>query len=325
MSDTNQSALTFNGAVAPADLLAAELVSQTRAFAALVASHATTGRAGGHNITFSAASGGQSGNYIKAAIVAAGASHALSSTITGTGKVYDPYIYTLTTGNASAAQNSTDAIVAFVAADPHAADIIAASGTGATADPTFAMSAASLTGGDNGQAARLATLPTFVGQQGVQTGDGSQWYAYALSVGAWRGIGTHIKDFGGFTAPDSPPNTIFTEFGANELPPNALIEVRIIAGNGSAVLSPQIGAGTALPTATGGTLLPGALFYMRRGATDASFILSQNDSDGEAVVGPVTFAGGDGSWTDGFNINLSADAVAAIEYQISIHHKGQMP
>lgn len=109
-----------------------------------------TNRAGSEDLAFKASSHiyGKQGENIKIVIVASGADQALSSARAGAGTSGDPYIYTLITGNASALQNSNNAIRDFVNSDPNAIGVvICISNDDDTADPTYALAETALAGG----------------------------------------------------------------------------------------------------------------------------------------------------------------------------------
>lgn len=108
---------------------------------------------------------GTDGNYLQVAITASGANQPLSSTLVGSGTAGDPYVYTITTGT-EATQNSNDAIVAYVNADPLVMHLVSASATAdATADPTYTLPATALTGGENGTIGLYASTPVTVDTQ----------------------------------------------------------------------------------------------------------------------------------------------------------------
>jgi len=124
-----------------------------------------TERAGTEDLVFRAANHiyGETGNYVKIAVVASGVDQALSSVLTGSGIVGDPYIYTLTTGT-QASQSSNSAVRDFINLDPNAIGIIVCeSNDDETADPAYVLAETALSGGLNAKIGVYQDVPYVVG------------------------------------------------------------------------------------------------------------------------------------------------------------------
>ena len=126
---------------------------------------AAAGRTGTEDLIFQAADHiyGVNGNYVDIVVVASGANQALSSTISGSGTSASHYVYTVTTGNNDATQNSNSAIRDFVNADPNAIGIIICQSVDdSTADPAYALTQTPLAGGVNATISTYSTVPMVV-------------------------------------------------------------------------------------------------------------------------------------------------------------------